>query len=148
MSMLKINLIAEEVRKWAEKLQRKEQRWDDDLTCMCGIASFELFKRLKKSGFSPVFVVNETQEHAFIICNKLIIDVTATQFGYDEIEIMDVDCVSDSTIWSVGDMTDNVQDIITSMILWPWDQRHPDFRDKEYTTDDYEKLSQLIERKF
>lgn len=148
MSMYQINLIAEATRKWAEKLQRKEQRWDDDLECMCGIASFELFKRLKKAGLSPVFVVNESQEHAFVICNKLIIDVTATQFGYDKIEIMDVDYVHDSTIWSVGEMTDNIQDIIVSMILWPWDQRHPDFRDKENTEDEYEKLSQLIERKF
>ena len=48
---------------------------------MCGIANFELFRRLKLQGFKVFLVVN--QEHCFVEWKSLyVLDVTATQFGY------------------------------------------------------------------
>lgn len=75
----RIKRIADNVRMWAEEMQDRNQRWDEDLSCMCGIASYELFKRLKRAGLKPTMCFANVG-HAFIQCKGYTIDVTATQF--------------------------------------------------------------------
>ena len=74
-----IRNVAQSVRKWAENLQNRHKMWGDDLRCMCAITSYQIFIKLKKRGFFPTLRLNN--DHCFITCNELLIDVTATQFG-------------------------------------------------------------------
>ena len=74
----RIKRIANNVRKWAEN-NRGKFKVKENLTGMCGIASYELFKRLSRAKLKPT-LCHSYFGHAFIECNKHIIDVTATQF--------------------------------------------------------------------
>jgi len=83
----KVKQIALRVREWAEVVRENTPQsdsygWYDDLCGMCAICSYELARRLKRAGFYPRVHVNES--HSFVRVNKVIVDVTATQFGYRE----------------------------------------------------------------
>lgn len=75
----KIRATAHATRRWAKSLQRQYLIWSKDLECMCGIANFELFKRLKNQHFKVSFVTNS--DHCFVEWNEFIVDIAATQFG-------------------------------------------------------------------
>jgi len=79
----RIRKIAKNVRTWAEELQNEKLFWDRDLGGMCAIASYELFKRLRRAKLKPVICV--APGHAFVQCKDLVIDVTATQFNSSNI---------------------------------------------------------------
>jgi hypothetical protein len=79
--------IAEDVRMWAEVLQEKAKRWSGDLCGMCAIASLELAHRLSRHGYDPVLAI--TEWHCFVLVHdcEWVVDITATQFGDDEVVI-------------------------------------------------------------
>lgn len=86
--LAKIKRIASNTRKWAEKYRTQEhQDFGSDLAGMCGIAAYELFKRLDKAGLKPKYCFGDG--HAFVKCDGYIVDVTATQFddGHPEVTI-------------------------------------------------------------
>ena len=81
MSRSRIDRIAKNVRAWADELA--EQCYPGvsrDLETLCAVASGELLKRLRRANFKPVIVFND--QHAFVVCNGHIVDVTATQYNY------------------------------------------------------------------
>ena len=81
--MDQIRHIARQTRRWA--LRHRHKVWADATLCgMCAIASAELHKRLTAAGFSAAIAFRNTADegHAFVICDELIVDVTATQFGW------------------------------------------------------------------
>lgn len=64
----------------------------------CAICSWQLNKVFKHCGYKSEFVVgffkpdnsNYPLDHAFVICDSKIVDITATQFNLDEIIIRKV----------------------------------------------------------
>ena len=94
--MDKIIQIAEENRKWAESvanyfLSQSKDRWffSSNLCGMCAIASLRLFRELRAAGYEAQIAY--TLGHVFVVYDNLIIDITATQFGYDRVFICELD---------------------------------------------------------
>lgn len=73
-----LRLIALKARQWAE--DNKPSFINRNLEMMCARASGELFKKLKRAGFKPVLVFEDC--HCYVVCNRYIIDITATQYNY------------------------------------------------------------------
>lgn len=73
--------VAKDVRK-----RMRRSRWYPSLTGCCAICSYRIFKRLKELGYKPAFV--ENYYHCFVLCDKYLIDVTASQFGFGEIYVV------------------------------------------------------------
>lgn len=82
--------IAEKVRNDAEHYAL-DNEMDSDLCGMCAIASVWLFQDLKKNGFKPILCIsrnkNNTCGHVFVRVDGYDVDVTATQFDFQEVEI-------------------------------------------------------------
>lgn len=85
--MIKLKHILINTRKWAEKKADKIG-YDKTLSCMCAIVSKKLFRELKKNNIKCQIAINSC--HCFIIINKKIIDLTATQFFKPKIYIKDI----------------------------------------------------------
>lgn len=82
------NIVAElaaRVRKWIE---HKASR--PDLIGYCAIASAELYRKLQKYGIEDLQLAmwvddyNNTA-HVFLLWNEHVVDITATQFGHNNI---------------------------------------------------------------
>ena len=136
----RIKRIAKNVRKWAEELQNKNKFWDNHLSGMCGIASYELFKRLRRAKFKPTMCFS--RGHAFVKCNGFIVDVTATQFckadvnksntiGYNNcwksIEIRPIaKTFPNPWFWQSILHTRSKKEIINEVKEWRSDEIHPE----------------------
>jgi hypothetical protein len=91
----KLLSYARKARRWAERLEEKECEEYDcfprDLGGYCVIASIYLYKLLRDAGLNPRVIFNE--DHAFVVCQGYLIDVTATQFNFcfknDELATID-----------------------------------------------------------
>jgi len=67
------------VRYFGELFQKvNSYNFLEDLTGMCGICAYFLFRSLKKKRFHPVFSSNRF--HSFVMVEGFLVDVTATQF--------------------------------------------------------------------
>ena len=120
-----VKQVARSVRKWTE---RKYGQVD----CKCAIASYEIFKRLKKKKIPALFCIS--QYHAYVRVGSLIVDVTADQFeGYlikrkhkvlvRRLSAMpDITCWEDS-IWDDRDSTDTLEGVRNLLHEWPTDQQ-------------------------
>jgi hypothetical protein len=71
--------VAYRVRYFGELFQQGHCReFHPDLTGMCGICAYFLFRALKKKNLHPAFSSNHC--HSFVIIKGFVVDVTATQF--------------------------------------------------------------------
>lgn len=55
--------------------------WCRDLCGACAVASYMLFYRLCQLGVNSKLVIDEDEEHAFVMVGRIVVDATATQFG-------------------------------------------------------------------
>jgi hypothetical protein len=93
MSHHNIYNIAKHTRKELEILIKKF--FNPDWSCSCAVCSWQLTRVLKQFNYDAIFVVGKylqknyyyPNEHAFVIVDSQIIDITGTQFNLDEIEI-------------------------------------------------------------
>lgn len=74
----------------SEITQSKGYTRDPSLVGWCAKASLLLFKTLQRCGFTPKLKVWQSGElgHCYVECDNYIIDVTASQFGGQEVEIV------------------------------------------------------------
>lgn len=84
--MKTIKEVAQKTRRWAMQTNRRKHDFPSDLEGMCGIASVKLHANLEAEGYSPF--IHYSEGHAFVVCDGMIVDVTATQFGRKPIEIV------------------------------------------------------------
>lgn len=77
--------IALEVRNWAEHLWFQNDG-DPDLTGCCVIASTKLMKDLQSAGYEVVMHISEF--HGYICIGKYVVDVTATQFNFEDVVVI------------------------------------------------------------
>lgn len=123
-----VEYVAHQTRKWAEK--HKPHEVAGHLGGMCGIASAELFLRLKRRGIKSVIVMNKWGNHVFLRANGIIYDVTATQFGkYPEVFIT-LEAPSDT--WTEGTRYKSVESFIKAQSHWPAHQQFKLFKGTSY----------------
>ena len=79
--MRRIKQIAKRVRAYCVK-----NWYDHELGGMCGRASVMLHRALKRAGFRTNIVCNDS--HAFLEYGDLIIDITGSQFGQEDVMIV------------------------------------------------------------
>lgn len=76
---------ARRIRNAALRVRRYLERDADtcpDLTGCCGRASAMVAHALVRDGFKPV--IAHAPGHAFVLCEGYLVDVTATQFGWEK----------------------------------------------------------------
>jgi len=78
--------VARAARRWIEKYAR-ENYFGEDLMCLCGIASGEIWKRLKSAGIKArihEYVESHGGGHCFVEAEGYLIDITASQYTYGQ----------------------------------------------------------------
>lgn len=76
--------IAKECRKWSEEYVLTHQDdFDEDLGCFCAIGASYLSEKLKAFGLENEIAVftSTAMSHCFVVTEKYIVDITATQFN-------------------------------------------------------------------
>jgi hypothetical protein len=90
--LFRVTAIAEETRKWAETVGRIE-KLDVDLTGFCARGSARLFTNLTAAGYSPEIIVTHAADnrsaHVWVKLNGYIVDITASQFGHQDICVIE-----------------------------------------------------------
>jgi hypothetical protein len=84
----KLVKIAKQVRGWAEKNKEEYEVNDTDLCGMCAVASAMIFKKLEEKKIICEIFESESEKHGshvFVVAGGYIIDVTATQYGFDPV---------------------------------------------------------------
>lgn len=95
----RLRLEAELARQQVTEIAAARQR--HDLCGMCAIAAAVLHARLVKHGLHAWFVVwhGDGHGHCYVECGDYLIDITASQFGRNEIEIVRKDAKPDEVYW-------------------------------------------------
>jgi hypothetical protein len=57
--------------------------WGSSLQGACAVASVMIFRQLRALGFPAQLVLASDDCHCFVMVGKVVIDATATQFGFD-----------------------------------------------------------------
>lgn len=82
-----VRSVGEEIHMWAKKSLTCPRICQRDLMGACAISSYVLWKVLKKSGIESNFIQGdfefEWNAHCWVEIENIIVDITATQFGYD-----------------------------------------------------------------
>jgi hypothetical protein len=128
----KIRAIAKEARRWVERIceldrKSKDREFSRDCCGTCGIASAHLFTLLEKAGMKAE--IAEGTWHAFVVCEDLLIDVTATQFRdtehkYPPVVIKKLSDVKQTQYWWVIKREhENIRSFAYSQRNWPRKQR-------------------------
>jgi len=82
------HLVRDEVEKYVISKNKNDEFGmpsyvdDEDLTGACAIASYVLYRVLRKLNVSAKFALGDN--HCWVQCSDWVIDLTATQFGYKE----------------------------------------------------------------
>lgn len=99
-----------------------EETWHaHDLEGMCAIASASLFNALKKHKFNPKFVLGTYKllDHCWVELNDSIVDITASQFGLDNITIIK----KPSMEYLANHVSTTNKQILQSLRSWPIEQK-------------------------
>lgn len=72
-------------------IRKHRDAFELDFCCACAVCSYTLTKVLKAEGFNAKFVIGEYVglPHAFVVVDNHIVDITATQFGLDRVNVED-----------------------------------------------------------
>ncbi len=103
------------VRVWIEK-QSEKFNMPCDMTGMCAMASAELFTRMSKLGVNCKIAVNDC--HVFVFCGDTVFDVTASQFGKDDVEIGKI---GSEYFWEVHNEFNSVNELESHVLKEKWD---------------------------
>jgi len=114
------------VRNWCVNNNKRinSRGFDSDLTGMCCIASAKLFETLEQFGYAPALAVAEYENdsaHCFVICDDHVLDITATQFGMEKIEIIHEKMASEYWFWNPKMLFYSVDELIKyqKKTRWP-----------------------------
>ena len=113
--MDEIRRAASMVRNWCQEVrfQFRKTGYDNELTGMCAIASAKLFDTLEQLGYNPTIAVsdNDDASHVFVIVDDFIVDVTATQFGRNPIEIVHAKTATE-WYWQIYYECDSIKSLV------------------------------------
>ena len=115
----KFRKIATEVRKELIEIAPKLDHYGDlkNLGGFCHFGSIMLLQKFKELGFSPK--IAKGVGHYFVVCDSLLIDITASQFGQGKICIRDYDKLKDKiaskeyvlNFWSASQLSTSPKDV-------------------------------------
>lgn len=119
----RIEKIAKNVRMWAVK---NRGSFPPDLEGMCARAAGELLYRLQRAKIKAEIAFKTF--HAFVRYDGYVIDVTATQFGMSEVEIVPQKEAEKHYFWSNRDIDGTFSSPWTAAryqarVGWPDDQQ-------------------------
>lgn len=115
-----VSRIANETRIWAERTNEKlDDPFDSNLTGMCAIAAARLFLNLQKEKIDARIVANNL--HCFVTCDDIVVDVTASQFGYSDVTVIKRDIAEKIDHWK----TVHVFEDVDALVKWQLDSRWP-----------------------
>lgn len=128
----KVRTIAWDARRWVEKIcaidkKREYREFYNGCGGACGVASAHLYTMLDKAGI-PAQIV-ESVDHAFVLCDDMIIDITATQFCDTEVNFPAVCIMEKSAVkerqywWKVKRVHKSLRSFAISQRIWPKRQR-------------------------
>ena len=83
--------IARQIRTHSERIAEKKRWFGLSLDGFCAHGAVLLYQALSGLGLRPQLAVSEDDDscgHCFVLCEGHIVDVTATQFGKSEVEIL------------------------------------------------------------
>ena len=116
-----IKIIAQEVRAWAEHIQKQTMNlFSSNLLGLCAISSAYLFCKLKEAGIETHIVSNH--KHCFLITkDDFVVDVTATQFGFEKILITPhSEIINFSSYYFKREIHDSVDSLHLTQIKHGW----------------------------
>lgn len=125
-TLARVIKIARNVRQWAE--ENRSDDFDRSLCGMCAIAAAELFRRLTNCGIQSKIAMWEEgwEAHCYVIVdNQLIVDVTASQFGRSNVEVVSHHTTDLPVYWrKPNKLFNDVRSLIEHQIKqeWPFEQ--------------------------
>lgn len=122
-----VKKIAQQVRRWAVKNRDNyDYSFPHDLGGMCAIAASQLWKRLTEAGIEAKLAIRNhgCESHCFVIVDDYIVDVTATQFGMEPIEIIPKKQARKHWFWKHTKLHDTATELRTYQLKtgWPFEQ--------------------------
>ena len=148
--------IAKEARDWTENFAQLYPRYySSDLDGLCAIGTSYLSSLLTKNNIPHKIAIYEEEDsgHCFIVCDKKIIDITATQFSkfkLDSIEIRnleDIDC-DKHPIWNITKLVDDPKKLLTYQKRSGWCLEHTIEIDKNLVKELGSKLNKTTVYKY
>lgn len=115
--MKTIEAIAEEARSYVEWLQEEHGLWYDDMCGLCAIAAHTVWRGLKENGYDAKLV--HSYGHMFTITGDILIDVTASQFGYDDINIKERGEDDNCWFWKENQIYETEEEFMEFLDPWP-----------------------------
>lgn len=114
--------IVNATRQWAEK---HRHRYRNDMGGMCAVAAAELWRRLNKAGhdvqLAQAFRSKSKLAHVFVVYRgRYLIDITATQFGYEKVEIRWLYNFLHPWFWKPASLYPNDEELHLDQIRYDW----------------------------
>ena len=129
--MTKVEQIAESVRHWCV-CHSIGFGFQTDMCGMCAIASYRMYKQLRKAGFrAHIYIAKHygLRAHAYIMVGKYIIDCTATQFDKAPI-IIKKKSPHDDWYWRKGKKV-LFNQFYDKLGMGEWEDQSPFYKTKE-----------------
>jgi len=118
-------MVARRARKIVEALRKKEVEngnkiFPSRLNGMCARASTILFTLLSNEGFNPTICFGDG--HCFLEVENLVVDITATQFGYGKVLIEPIEKMAAKPQWDSHPSLryDSVEVAMLHQRDWKW----------------------------
>tara|TARA_Y100000310_G_C20551514_1_gene748328 strand:- start:357 stop:785 length:429 start_codon:yes stop_codon:yes gene_type:complete len=121
--LTKIHALAVETRQWAERFREQHKNhFQRNLQGMCAVTSAYLFKRLTDEGLYPKIGYARARfvGHVFVICNGLVVDVTASQYGKKKIIVSSLKGFKPPASWPTKDydVLDSLAELELEQSIW------------------------------
>lgn len=109
----------------AHVLEQAQQHGQTDLCGWCAKGSVTLFRLLIKAGKTPAIKVWQSGElgHCYIECDGYLLDITASQFGLNAIEVVRLKNLSTPSFWRARKTLMDPFELVTYLRKHKW---HPD----------------------
>lgn len=128
---------AEQARQWTEA-KYKVYDCDDDMCGMCGVSTMYLSRLLKQENIHHNLCVADDRRHCFVVCEQLIVDVTATQFSEDRVVIVsakDTDRDINRWYWKASHTFSSEQELRQHLIDQKWWEFRATIHDEQMADD-------------
>lgn len=123
--------IAYKTRRWAEACGRRSY-FGSTLVGFCAKGSARLHANLGEAGFSAQIGLYDDKlyedsdvggSHAFVMIQEHVVDITATQFGLQPVEIVPFGHKAVQPFWHANFVFDRLEDFLQHIHNWPHYQR-------------------------
>jgi hypothetical protein len=103
--------------------------WGASLQGACAVASVLIFRQLRTLGFPAQLVLASDDCHCFVMVGKVVVDATASQFGFDCPDVVIgthrelARRYGKLACWEIGVVTDQEEEINDAISTWDYSQQ-------------------------